>query len=250
MITRAFRVSFVSFAVVLALSGCRAPITLDEIINRNTEAMGGRPALEGIQSVAVALNIVDPGFAVEANYRAVRPGRMRIDVVADGRHVYTEAFDGQRAWQWKGEGTEIVAESPKATAALRHGVELPGHLYALHEMQSRGHRLELIGREQIDGIAYFALRITLNDSYVTTVYIDPASWVITRRRDVRPLHVDLDPTPTTIEQHMTDFRRVAGVLFSYRNTETDLKTGKVLETTTVRSVTVNPVIDTEIFTTL
>ena len=32
-------------------------------------------------------------------------------------------------------------------------------------------------------------------------------------------------------------------MFSFANTETDLKTGKVLETTTARAITVNPKID-------
>ena len=76
---------------------------------------------------------------------------------------------------------------------------------------------------------------------------DPKSWLVTHRRDVRPLHVDIDPTPTTIEQRMSDFRQVAGVWFPFANTETDLKTGKVLETTTIRSITINPKIDEAIF---
>jgi hypothetical protein len=238
--------------VVLAATGglvaCqRPPLTASEVIERNTQAMGGEKAIEAVQSIAVDLHIVDPGFAVDGNYRAARPGRMRIDVKAEGKHVFTEAFDGERGWQWKGEGTTTVEESAKATAALRHGVELPGHLYGLHELQQRGHRIDLVGREKIEGIDYYALRITLNDGYTTTLYLDPKSWLITRRRDVRPLHVDIDPTPTTIEQRMSDFRQVAGVWFPFANTETDLKTGKLLETTTVRAITINPEIDGEIF---
>jgi hypothetical protein len=205
--------------------------------------MGGRQAIEGVRSVAVDLHIVDSDFAVNGSYRAARPGKMRIDINADGKHVYTEAFDGRRAWQWKGEGNAIAEESAKATAALRHGVELPGHLYGLHEMRQRGHRIELIGREKIEGTDYYALRITLSDGYATNLYVDPKTWLITRRRDVRPLHVDIDPTPTTIEQQMSDFRQVADVMFSFANTEIDLKTGKVLETTTARAITVNPEID-------
>jgi hypothetical protein len=238
--------------VVLAVTGglvaChRPPLTAGEVIDRNTQATGGEKAIEAVQSIAVDLHIVDPGFAVDGTYRAARPGRMRIDVKVEGKHVFTEAFDGDRGWQWKGEGTTTIDESAKATAALRHGVELPGHLYGLHELRQRGHRIDLVGREKIEGIDYYALRITLNDGYTTTLYLDPKSWLIARRRDVRPLHVDIDPTPTTIEQRMSDFRQVAGVWFSFANTETDLATGKLLETTTVRAITINPEIDGEIF---
>src|ERR687892_2365015 len=87
-----------------------------------------------------------------------------------------------------------VAESDRGTAAL---TGLLGKLFGLHELQRRGHRVDLTGRERIDGIDYCALRITLNDGYTTTLYVDPKSWLVTRRRDFRPLHVDVDPTPTT-----------------------------------------------------
>lgn len=237
--------------VVLVLAGCaRVPDTVDEVIERHTRAMGGREAIEAVHSVAIDLHIVDPEFAVDGSYRATRPGKMRIDVSAGGKHVFTEAFDGRRGWQWKGEGTTTIAESAKASAALRHGVELPGHLYGLHELRERGHRIDLIGREKIDGVDYYALQLTLDDGYRTTLYIDPTSWLMTHRRDVRPLHVDIDPTPTTIDQQMSDFRKVNGVLFPFANTETDLKTGKVLETTTIRAIKVNPKVDDAIFETL
>ena len=209
--------------------------------------MGERQAIEAVRSVAIDLRIVDPDFAVNGSYRATRPDKMRIDVNAEGKHVFTEAFDGRRGWQWEGEGTATIDESAKATAALRHGVELPGHLYGLHELRQHGHRIDLIGREKIDGIDYYALRLTLDDGYVTTLYVDPKSWLITHRRDVRALHVDIHPIPTTIEQRMSDFRQVAGVWFPFANTETESQTGKVLETTTIRSITVNPKIDEAIF---
>ena len=144
--------SLAVFPVALVLSSCgRSPNTVDEVIDRNTKAMGGRQAIEAVHSVAIDLRIVDPDFAVDGSYRATRPGKMRIDVNAEGKHVFTEAFDGRRGWQWKGEGTTTIDESPKATAALRHGVELPGHLYGLHELRQRGHRIDLIGRETIEG---------------------------------------------------------------------------------------------------
>jgi hypothetical protein len=94
------------------------------------------------------------------------------------------------------------------------------------------------------------LRITLTDGYTTTLYIDPKSWLITRRRDVRPLHPDVDPTPTTIESRFFDFRKVDGVLFAFASTDTDLATHKTLETTNVRSLKVNPQFDPAMFSTL
>jgi hypothetical protein len=105
------------FAVVwsaIELLGCnRDRVTLDEVIARNTRAIGGRAAIEAIQAIEIELHITDPTFEVDGIYRAARPGRMRIDVSAGGKHVFTEAFDGKRAWQWEGEGSEQKTATEK-----------------------------------------------------------------------------------------------------------------------------------------
>ena len=236
-----------SAASALFLFGCRNDASnVEGIIERNTQAMGGRAAIEAIRAIEFNLHIVDPGFEVDGTYRAARPGRMRIDVQANGKHVFTEAFDGINGWEWS-EKDGAKPASPKGTVALRHGVELPGHIFGLHELEKHGHRVELAGREKIEGIDYYALRLTLNDGYVTTLYVDPQSWLIMRRRDVRPLHVDIDPRPTTIEQRSWDFRRISGVQFAFAGSEIDLKTGKVLESSQIKSVKINPPLDETIF---
>ena len=222
-------------------------LSVDEVIARNTEATGGRAAIEAVKAIAVELHIVDPGFEVDGTYQAARPGRMRIDVMAKGKRVFVEAFDGKRGWQWNGKGDTPVDASAKAAAALQRGVEMPGKLYGLHELAGRGHKVELAGREKIEGVDYYALKVTFSDGYLITFYVDPATWLITRRRDVRALHVDVDPTPTTIEQRSSDFRKVNGVMFAFHGEEVDLQNGKVLETTTVKEIRVNPPVDEAIF---
>lgn len=226
-----------------------AELTVDDIITRNTEAMGGRKSIEAVRAVEVSLHVSNPEFEVDGVYRAARPGRMRIDITAGGKHVFTEAFDGEKGWQWQdGKGQKETGATP--TAALRHGVELPGNLFGLHELGQRGHRVALTGREKIDGVEYYALHVTLADGYETSLFVDPQTWRITRRRDVRALHPDIDPTPTTIEVRKSDFRQIAGVWFAFKSEDVDLKTGKVIENTRVQEIKVNPPIDTAIFSKL
>ncbi len=236
---------FVGSVLSVGLLSCNRALTVDDVIERNTAAMGGRAAIEAIHSIEVSLHITDPGYEVDGIYYAARPGRMRIDISSADKHVFTEAFDGQRGWEWNGK--ESTTASPKATAALQHGVELPGKLFGLHELKQHGHQVELIGREKIEGINYYAIGVTLKDGYSTTLYVDPTNWLITRRRDIRPLHVDIDPTPTTIEQRSTDFRTISGVQFPFANAEIDLKTGKVLESSLIKEIEVNPPIDPTFF---
>jgi hypothetical protein len=122
--------------VATALFGCtRSPTTVDEVIERHTKAMGGRAAIEAIQSIEFDLHITDPKFEVDGFYFAARPGKMRIDVNAGGEHVFTEAFDGQKGWQWEGQGTAQKAATEKATAALRHGGGVTGKIVWLARIE-------------------------------------------------------------------------------------------------------------------
>jgi hypothetical protein len=226
----------------------QTPVTLDDIIPHNTEAMGGRDRIESVQTLEVTLHIKDPGFEVDAVYHAARPGKMRIDILDHGQRVYMERFDGARGWQWSGK--EEREEGVVPTAALRHGVELPGNLFGLHELQKRGHRLELTGREKVDGVDYYVLRLVFADGYESSLYVDPQTWRITRRRDVRALHPDVDPIKTTIESRKSDWRQVDGLWFAFASEDVDLNTGKILETSTVKETKVNPTIDPAIFSKL
>ncbi len=225
------------------------PLTVDEIIARNTEAMGGREAWAAVQAVKIELHVRNPEFEVDAVYCAARPGRMRIDIKADGKRVFAESFDGAKGWQWQ-EGKEQKETGAAPTAALRHGVELPGNLFGLHELKPRGHRVELSGRETIEGVEYYALRVTLADGYETSLFVDPQTWRITRRRDVRALHPDNDPTPITIESRKSDFRKVDGLWFAFTSEDVDCATGKVIERTTLKAIKVNPSIDSAVFSNL
>jgi len=243
------RLLLILTALIFAAAAEAEELTLDQLIDRNVQAVGGAPAIEAVQSIRFDAHIVDPDFEIDGIYYGQRPGWMRIDIMAKGKHVYAEAFDGKRAWQWKGKG-DRVDESAAATGALQHGIELPDKLFGLHEARTRGNKLELLGREIVDGVNYYVLRFTFADGVSTNLYVDPTRWLITRRRDVRALHPDIDPTPTTIESTMTDFRKVGALLFAFASTDTDLKTGKVLETSTTREITLNPKVERAFFQTM
>ncbi len=149
-------------SLLLLLAGCaaRREVTRDELIARNTQAMGGAEPIEAIQRIEVELRIHEQGAELTALYRADRQGRMRIDVSHQGRRVYTEAFDGQHGWQM-GEDGVPRRQTKEGEAALWHGTQFPGQLFGLHELERQGHRVELIGRETREGVECYLLKLTL-----------------------------------------------------------------------------------------
>src|SRR5262249_3513083 len=173
-------------------------------------------------------------------YQASRDGRMRIDVFANGKRVYSEGYDGQRPWQLPQDAEHAIGSSPSGAAALRHGLELPINLRGLHEMGARGHQLTLRGREVVDGTNYHVVELRLDDGFTTHPYVNPSTYLIDRMRDVRALHPDADARTRRLEQRYEDFRKVDGRMLPFKSSQVDLRTGQVMQTTTVLEVITNP----------
>jgi hypothetical protein len=235
-----------SIGSLCVLAGCTNAVDgmdLESLIARHVEARGGEAAIEAVQSFETDIRIVEPTFTVDGRYVATRDGRMRVDISVEGERIFTEALDHGSAWSWSpGEG--VRAASAQGAAALRRGIESPFKLFGLHEMRRRGHRLELSGRESIDGVDYHVLQLTLDDGFESRYYVHPESWLIARDRQLRALHVDVNPELEWIETVYDDYRAVDGVMYAHRQTERTLDSGELLATVTVSAIRLNrPVSD-------
>lgn len=244
--------TFIFWASALAASfllpGCvRAPkpIGLEQIIANNRTAVSGRANPVHIDSIRVDLSMQDGGSQFDAVYTATRDGRMRIDILAGGTRVYTEAYDGREGWDYGKDGS--VPEVDPYAAALWHGTQFPGQIFELQDLAAQGHRVEYIGRESIEGVDYYVLKITLSDGFVTYRYINPRSWMIERGRDFRAFHPAVDDKKTWMETVWSDYRPVAGVMRSFLSVNTDLSTGTWKATNKVTAMKINPEFDASMF---
>lgn len=174
-------------------------------------------------------------------------GRMRIDLYAGNDRVFSEGYDGREGWSWPGGEDHAAPASPPAVAALRRGVELPDKIFALHELPARGHHLELTGFVAEAGRRFAVIELTLADGFSAEYWLDTASWMIARRRDHRPHHVDLDPRPITIETRFEDYRLINGTPFAHRSIEVELPAGKVLSQVTVLAIELDPPVESTSF---
>lgn len=214
----------------ICLGGCATgAVSVDDLIGRNTAARGGADALNAIGNMRVLVEITEPQFTVVGDYRARADGRMRIDIYADGARVFSEGIDAEGAWQRAGGDAPIEPASEKGAAALAHGVEF--NLYSLDALRARGSRVDAAGRERLDGVDHHVLKVALPDGFETFLYVDPDSWQIARRRDVRALHPDVDPAEKLIENQYSDFKLQCGAIFAAASRQIDARTGAELQTT-------------------
>ena len=239
-------------AALLLLSACQNPDAADqssigdhpvgnsieEIVDRNTKALGGKEALDRVNTMVKRSRIVEGEYRDIAVFATDRKGRMRVDIFADGQRVFAESYDGKSAYQWSPKDGQSAA-SERGTVALSHTPQLPNHIFRLKDVAANGHTLELLEDESVDGTNYSVLKLTLSDGFENYLWVDSESGFVSRVRNTRALHVDINDEEKVIESRISDFRRVGDIMHPHSVVEVDLKTGETLVDVTLLSMEVN-----------
>jgi outer membrane lipoprotein-sorting protein len=209
--------------LVLLASGAaadRAAPTADEILERNLVALGGRAKVKAVRTLRFTATqwsggAQGKGLTVKVDWK--RPDRLRIETPEDGI-LKVQGFDGTTGWSTYPElqGFEPDILTGTAREALREQADLvegPTFDYA-----AKGNRIELVGKESLDGREAWHLRLTTARGERRSLWFDGGSFLQVREERSEKLG---DGEVTTVSK-FSDFRPAGGLLFAHR-TETLLR---------------------------
>jgi len=193
---------------LLLLAASPAPaITADEIVAKNVEARGGAAALASLRSLRRTGRFVLPGSSLLVTRTDVRerPGRIRQEATYQGL-TQIQAFDGEKGWQVQPfEGRKAPSlMSGDDTKPFRFAADLDGPFV---DAKAKGHGLEYLGTEDVDGTLAHKLRVRLKWGGDVTVWIDPDTWMVIR--DLQTLMVR--GAEQQVETDYGDYEKVGGV---------------------------------------
>jgi len=211
--------------------------TADDLVAKHVAARGGAGRIAAIESLRMTAKARAQGGREAIVVREMkRPGRIRLEFTAQGvTGVY--AYDGERGWRVSPFDGKLEPEPlpPESTASAIEGSDIGGPLV---DWKAKGHRVELAGRELLEGREAWKLKITLKNGDVRHLYLDAESFLHVRteaRRNVAGRQIE---TATTFG----DYRETAGVLFP-RAVEIGVKGRPSRLRILVERVEVNPVLD-------
>ena len=235
-------VAAVVAAACLLPSSARAQ-TLEQIIGMNLEAKGGLEKIRATSSVRMTGHVVateapsSGGKTATITMLAKRPNMMRREQTMDGETIVS-AFDGTTLWMQRGTQPPEEAPGPQAAYA-RQDAEFDS---VFVDYKEKGHRIELVGREQREGEDVFHLKVTKKGGPPQAYYLDAKTGL------EKVISVTLAPggrPTTTIETQLGDYREVDGrmIPFSIRQ----LVNGTVSASTTLDKVEFNVPADDGLF---
>jgi photosystem II stability/assembly factor-like uncharacterized protein len=224
----------------MSLAATSHAATLDEILAKNLAARGGEGKLREIKTLRLTGRIVFGGgdFSIDAAWAQVqkRPGLIRSEVTLQGLTAVT-AYDAREGWSVSPFGGRRDAEksSEDDARALAQQAEIDGPLVAWRD---KGHRIESLGTEDVDGTLAIKLRVTRKDGDVQYVYLDPDSFLEIRITTVRKVR----GTEEITETDLGGYQQVAGVWLPFA-IESGSKGGPRNSRITVERAEVNVAVD-------
>ena len=199
------------FAFTLLFAVAASAQTVDEIINKSIEARGGLQKIKAIKSLKLTgkLTVAGPGIELPVTIQQKRPNAFRMDATFQGQAV-TQAYDGEIGWQVN--PFQGVSDPDKlAGDDLKDAQEQADIDGPLVDYKQKGHTVELVGKEDLEGTPAYKLKLTLKSGDVRTVYIDAANYLelkVTEKRRSPGGEQMIDIFPG-------NYKPVNGVLFPF-----------------------------------
>ncbi len=210
---------------------------IDALVAKNMEARGGAETWASVNSLRLS-GRMDLGQGVHVPYvmEQKRPGKMCVDFVFNDQTA-TQCVDGERGWKrlpFRGSNMpELMTE-----AELREmvdAVEIDGLLFNAAE---RGHKIGLVGEEQVGDRAAVKLQLTLSSGAVRWIYIDKESGLDLKLEALRVR----GGKERLVETYYSDWQETDGLLIPRRQ-ETLTEGDNEYHFLTVDSVKGNPHLD-------
>jgi hypothetical protein len=172
---KSYKFCLVALAALISLLGAHAQ-TADEIVNKHIEAIGGAEAWKKITSIKREGTMSVQGLDVVVKNVIVHGKGNREDISVssmgwDGYFISTPS-KGWKYEPWNGK-TAPEAMTADEVADAADGLDAQGNLV---DYKAKGHTVELLGKETVDGSECFKLKLMLKSGNSRTYFIDPKTF--------------------------------------------------------------------------
>jgi hypothetical protein len=234
---RRFMALIFSLAVLFSIQASAQ--TVDELIKKNIEARGGLQKIKAVKSTKVTGKIIQQGMEIPITVHQKRPGFFRVDVTFQGK-TQTQAYDGETGWKidpFQG-SSEPEKMSGDELKSAQEEADMDGPLINYKE---KGHAVELMGKEDMEGTPAYKLKLTLKSGDIRYIYLDSGNHLELKTSSKRK-------TPggeLEIDSYPGNYKPVNGLMMAH-SIESKIK-GQTLFSLTVDKVEMDVPIDDAMF---
>ncbi|HLF56300.1 MAG TPA: outer membrane lipoprotein-sorting protein [Thermoanaerobaculia bacterium] len=230
-----------ALAVLALVAAPAAAETLDEVLAQHFAALGGKDKLAAVQSAKLVAKQVFGPQEVPVTIQWKRPDKVRLEFTVQGM-TGIQAYDGTTAWMvmpflGKNDPEEMTGDDLKDIIEQADMIDGP-----LFDWQAKGHTVELLGEDTIEGTPAWKLRLTRKNGDVSTVWFDKDAYVQIKSEGKRKR----GDQEIELETSFGDYKEVGGLYFPH-SIESKPKGAPQGATITVESIELDAELDDALF---
>jgi outer membrane lipoprotein-sorting protein len=174
-----------------------------EILDKHFKAIG-QDKLAKVETYSIKAKVTQMGMELPMIMKMKKPNKFRMEMDMAGQKMI-QVYDGQKGWvvaPWiSSEPQELTgAELEQAMAQA----DIDGELY---NYEKKGHQVELVGKEDIDGTDMYNLKVTNKNGSVKNYYIDAEKYLI---KQVKASAVSMGQE-VNVTQKMVEYKDFDGI---------------------------------------
>jgi hypothetical protein len=219
------------------------PQTLNDLVDKNTQARGGMTALHAMRSLTLRGKLLVNEGQIELGFVQIveRPSNIRVEASIQGL-TQVQAYNGTIGWQinpfqGRKDPERLSADDIKSLAETI--ADFDGSLV---DAKSKGNQLEYLGTEDVDGTPAHKIKLTRRSGDTEYVYLDPDHYLEIRLLSQRTEH----GVTVETETDLGDYEKIQGVFVPF-SVEFGRKGSTDRQKLIVNSATVNAKTDDSLF---
>lgn len=210
MMHRALPLALFALAAAAATPGRAQEFDRDELLKRHYEALGGLEKIKAVETIKMTGRmLMGPGMEARFVRLAKRPNRYRMEFTVQGM-TGVQAYDGETAWMYMpftGRTEPEVMPEDLAKQVIEEA-DMDGPLV---DYQEKGHQVELLGKEDVEGSPAYKLKVTLRSGEVSYYYLDAEYFLLIKTAAKRAVQ----GTEVEVETSLGDYREVDGLMVPF-----------------------------------
>jgi len=195
---------FYTLLTGLLIAGyCTSAQTADEIVAKNIEAMGGAEKLKEIKTQYMEGSMEAQGQTIPIKRWVKQDAAMRLEFVVNNSNN-VQVVTGSTGWTLMPVMQQTAPEDmdPAVVKLMKSQLDLRGELY---DYKGKGRKVELLGKEAVNGSPAWKLKITTPDGTNGIAYLDAQTYLLVKTTN----HTTVEGREMDLVTTLSDYKKTA-----------------------------------------
>ncbi|MBL7855723.1 MAG: outer membrane lipoprotein-sorting protein [Cyclobacteriaceae bacterium] len=206
------------FALAL-VAGVAQAQTADEILAKYFENTGGIDKWKALQGIKVAAKANQGGMEFPVEMVFMKDGRQFTKYTIQGKEIKQGVYDGSTLWSLNFMTQKAEKSDAESTENFKAniGSEYP---FVFLNLKEKGHKVELLGKEQVEGTDCFKLKLTKNPIKVDGKPEESVEFYFFDTENFVPLMMETEIKSgqgkgMVVQVKFSDFQEVKGLMMPF-----------------------------------